>query len=239
MLILMQRDPYKTVTVPILVRCAPDASEGTATSLPGFAGLHPVRPLRDEDLDRHTAIGLRNWKALSETERKRFCGVVTFMQAAQSGDEVAARRASEELDSLRKGEVRSLERILKQPFASFGRLPFSETSLSLSRVISSEIDSIAFVLWRRSNEIVPALYCPTLLSAFYLRALLRSASAESLRICPKCGEPFLQTRPNQDYCSLRCREAHRVARWRARAAVSRASSKKTKQKSKTSGRQRQ
>ena len=36
-----------------------------------------------------------------------------------------------------------------------------------------------------------------------------------LRICLRCHELF-SGKPNEDYCSISCRETHRVARWRER-----------------------
>jgi len=65
------------------------------------------------------------------------------------------------------------------------------------------------VLWWTNKTFRPALWCPTMKIAFYARALLGG-----IRICPHCDGLFFQDRPDQNYCSVAHREAHRVARWR-------------------------
>jgi hypothetical protein len=219
MLVLMQRDQYKAVTVPILIPCPPAESEGTATFLAGFGGLQPLRPLRDEDLDKNTVVGIENWKQLSDNERKRLCGVVTLIQALRSNDSLAAEKASQQLQHLETGlfdalSAEKFKQIIATMQLTVGPSAHSFARL-LSRTVSEGVRKVALVLWRRGTEILPALFCPTISSAIYIRALLKSSNGEAIRICPKCGEPFLQKQSNQDYCSVRCREAHRVARWRA------------------------
>ena len=66
------------------------------------------------------------------------------------------------------------------------------------------------VLWWTGVRFTPAIWCYDMKTAFYVRALL----GKGLRICPHCSEPFPQKRPDQNYCSVAHREAHRVARWR-------------------------
>ena len=62
---------------------------------------------------------------------------------------------------------------------------------------------------------MPAIYCTDLDSAFYVHTFLIAPTGSiGYRMCPHCGEQFLQERSNQDYCIPAHREAHRVARWR-------------------------
>ena len=81
-------------------------------------------------------------------------------------------------------------------------------SYEVSTVLSG-LQGAQFVLWWTNQTFTPALWCPTMKVAFYARALLGG-----IRICPHCGELFFQDRPDQNYCSVAHREAHRVARWR-------------------------
>ena len=57
----------------------------------------------------------------------------------------------------------------------------------------------------------PGIYCPHLKTAFVVNSILR----DEFRICPKCQKTFHANYPRQVCCSVKCREAHRVARWRA------------------------
>jgi len=83
--------------------------------------------------------------------------------------------------------------------------------------LSRHLEGVKLVLRYRDREMIPALVCPTVSAAFLLRTLMSAAGANvGIRLCPNCGNVFLQKRPDQNYCSVRCREAHRVARFRAR-----------------------
>jgi len=60
--------------------------------------------------------------------------------------------------------------------------------------------------------LLPGLYCPDTQTAAAARWLL----GRSLRVCTHCQTVFLAKRPKQTAHSVKCREAHRVARWHAR-----------------------
>ena len=78
-----------------------------------------------------------------------------------------------------------------------------------------ELGDARLVLWWSEDGLKPAIWCREMRTGFYARALLSVVGAKGLRICPHCGEPFLQERSDQDYCSVAHREAYRVARWRS------------------------
>jgi hypothetical protein len=80
----------------------------------------------------------------------------------------------------------------------------------LSNEVSSAIGAARLVLWWTGHAFKAAIWCPERKTAFYACALFGM-----LHICPHCSQPFLPKRPDQDYCSVAHREAHRVARWRA------------------------
>jgi hypothetical protein len=84
----------------------------------------------------------------------------------------------------------------------------------------SEGVGVQLIQWRSGKRLTPAVYCPDLETAAYAAALFGSR----WKVCPhlSCGKWFIPTRAKQDFCCPAHREAHRVARWRAR--------KKTKSK---------
>ncbi len=87
----------------------------------------------------------------------------------------------------------------------------------LSRQISQELLGVQLVLWWTGQYFTPALYCPYPLSALYVQALHGiTGKAKAFAGCPYCGNLFMQERTDQHYCCIAHREAHRVARWRAR-----------------------
>jgi hypothetical protein len=68
------------------------------------------------------------------------------------------------------------------------------------------------VRWK-AERIEPGILVPDILTALYVRAALRD-----LRACPCCNSAFMPARPDQYYCSLRCRETHRQRRRRSKTA---------------------
>jgi hypothetical protein len=85
----------------------------------------------------------------------------------------------------------------------------------LSYVLSMELREARLVLWWRDQSFRPALWCPDMKTAWYARALLKVVGGKGFGVCPHCGAWFVQERPDQIYCKVSHREAHRVARWRA------------------------
>jgi hypothetical protein len=227
----MQRDSNDAVTskrtLPVLIASSPEAQEGVATFQQEL-GVQPVRTFRDKDLN---SANLK--KHLSESEVQHFLAVIGLKEALKRRtDTIALENA---LGHLRKAyELRQAEpqfggsytNEVAQGFAKLIRLPPQEAlkhlqflrpgprasedpGWLLSYELSTVLSEVQFVLWWNDQTFRPALWCPTIKTAFYARALLGS-----IRICPHCGELFPQDRPDQNYCSVAHREAHRVARWR-------------------------
>src|SRR5436309_1490899 len=86
----------------------------------------------------------------------------------------------------------------------------------LSQLMSQALESVKLVLWCSGSQFKPALYCSELKAALYTFLLMKLAMGQGWGVCPKCGTFFVQKRSDQNYCSIAHREAHRVARWRAR-----------------------
>jgi hypothetical protein len=234
-LMLMQRDRNNTVTskkktLPVLIASSPEAQEGVATFQQEL-GVQPVRTFRNEDL-----TGIK--KHLSESDVQHFRAVIALKEALKKRtDAIALENA---LDLLRKAyELRQAEpqfgasytKEAAQGFAKLIGLPPQEAlkhlqflragprasedpGWLLSYELSTALWDARFVLWWTNQTFRPAVWCPNMKTAFYARALLDVVGGKGIRICPHCGELFIQDRPDQDYCTVVHREAHRVARWR-------------------------
>jgi hypothetical protein len=66
---------------------------------------------------------------------------------------------------------------------------------------------------QKKAKFVPSVFCPDTETALYVEFLF---AIRGPGICPKCEKVFFKQRPDQAYCSIEHREAHRVARWRER-----------------------
>jgi hypothetical protein len=204
----MQRDPYKTVMVPILVHCAPEERDGTSGFLPGFQGLRTVRILRGKDLDQKSKF----WQSIGPKKLEEFLAVVQLIQAVGKEDSLAARNASVRLAKSKSPELEKVASVIAERFKSYPQTQLDE-------LISERLKRARLVVWNHQGKPVLALYCTDNLTGLFAKVLLERVSGTGLAVCPKCGLPFVQKRPNQDYCSIQHREAHRVARSRARASA--------------------
>ena len=200
------RSTYDTVTLPVLIPGTPDSGEGTATFEDGLAGLKPVRRFRL--FSTKTAAGRKVWDAFTPEQRQRF---------------LAVNKAS---DALARSNAAVLIEAADQLASAFGEYSLRELATAMRSVralenavashLSNALGRVRLVLWREpSRGFVPAIFCPDSMSALYVSVLMATAGGLGVSVCPHCGEPFVKTRSDQDYCSIKHREAHRVARWRA------------------------
>jgi len=232
-LLYVQRSRNNTVTVPILIPCDEHERQGTATFLvPEPRTPQPVRTFTSEDL----RVALRKmWKY----EREHFLSILALRRGAQENDTLAVKHASERLtDALklkhhydaRAGITESDIDFLPFLVRHYGLSPGQEkealdrftgyygigggaqadTKRMLSQQMSQALGSVRLVLWWSGTRFRPALYCSDIKSAPYAFALMQKVG-----VCPHCGQLFTPRRPDQNYCSIPHREAHRVARWRA------------------------
>lgn len=81
----------------------------------------------------------------------------------------------------------------------------------IARILSEKAADARLVLWNSEDRMVPALYCRDIVQAAYVH-LMTGMLGNGLLLCPRCDQIFLQKRPDQQFCSLQCREAHRAAR---------------------------
>ncbi len=242
-LLFMQRRSNDTVTdVPVLIPCARKEQHGLATFL-GELGHEnqPVRPLTDADLDKKSKNQLLG--AMWDTERSVFAALVNLLDGLRDRDKLSITRARKRLIEAiarRDGVVvppdmlqaTSMMRDLKPGEAekialelcTLGPRSSADEKWLLSTYFSQALDSVRLVLWWSGTEFRPALYCPDPRSALHTFVLMRVVAGRGWGVCPFCGLFFVQTRSDQNYCSVAHREAHRVARWRA-ANVSKAKKK--------------
>ena len=239
----MQRRNNDAVTdVPVLIPCARNEQQGLATFL-GELGYEnqPVRPLSDADLDKRSQN--HPLRTMWDTERKFFAGLVNLLDGLQNKDQLTIIRARERLIeaiALRDGVVvapdvlratsgmRGLKPGQAEKIAldlcTLGSRSSADEKWLLSTYFSQALNSVRLVLWWSGTEFRPALYCSDLKSALYTFVLMRVVAGRGWGVCPFCGLFFVQTRSDQNYCSVAHREAHRVARWRA-AKVSKSKKK--------------
>src|ERR1035441_7823884 len=239
-LIIVKRDRYKAVTkdfrLPVLIRSTPEDQEGVATFEPEFGPPKPVRTFKNSDLKNAR-------KHLGESDLLHFNAVVALIQALKEpSDSIALQKAKDAFDksySVRQAEPSkfSLQDPTDERFAKVlsrhicvppeeaievfeGKRPGPLAAADHRRLLSYAVSEALFmdsrlVLWWTGSCFMPAIWCDDVKTAFYVRALLEAAGGKGLHMCPHCSQPFFQDRPNQNYCSIAHREAHRVARWRA------------------------
>jgi hypothetical protein len=228
----MYDDVTEQFSLPILIRATAGQQEGVATFEPELGAPIPVRRFKDSDLKEAA-------KHMTEAEARHFHAVIALAHALQDpSDTIALRKANAAFD-----EAYRLRRVEPNTFAKLGgdfaialgraigvppqeaaeifdrKRPgpraASDPRWMLSHAVSEGLGiSSQLVLWWTGVRFTPAIWCHDMKAAFYVRALLSAVGGKGLRICPHCGEPFVQKRPDQDYCSIAHREVHRVARWR-------------------------
>ncbi len=240
----VQRYRTNTVTeeakLPVLVSASARESEGVATfGVEDRAPLY-VRAFRDADLraarkhlgehaaQRFTAV-MRLKKALENPNdpiaiQESIRALAEANERLRSGPENPLRApippevpASLVVDFAHGNYPPRLiiERMEHQLGLRPGPKASKDPGWMLSYVLSAELREVHLVLWWTKQRFKPALWCPDMKTAFYVRVLLGVVAGKGFCVCPHCEAWFVQDRPDQTYCSVAHREAHRVARWRA------------------------
>jgi hypothetical protein len=207
----MQRGTYDTVTVSILIPTSAERSEGRAFRDDDWVR---VRAFTRKEMDGASALGKNTWRQISRWRKSEILHIVSIIRALESNDQQAVQDAILALkarsyapDSL---AMRITKRNLNAP-----EYPQDTLVYELCR----QLDEVRLVLWKTQGRIAPGILCADVQTAFLVHVLMSAVGAKaSLRLCPKCGTTFMQKRQDQDYCSVKCREAHRVERWRRKKA---------------------
>jgi hypothetical protein len=214
------RYPFGITPILVLVPCE-------AKDRDGWASFHqvwetsPVKILGGTEL-RKTFV------TLAPEDRESVKNQIQFYRAARKGRLSLKERApfyqafAQQLVGHLPGE--RLERAQAEAikYAQFLKKHDSGGSADqypISRLFTEGVEDAKFVLWiwEKEKRLVPALWCRNVRTAVLLQVLISLESkSRTIVVCPRCNEMFMQGRPDQDYCSASCREAHRVARFRAK-----------------------
>jgi hypothetical protein len=218
---------YKSVTLPILMPCGFDESDGFANFLPGEDQFNPVRGLGDDDLNVKTKRGKRMWDSLNSDQRKLFQNVVTLKQALDARDGMALQKAYENLASaLIVGKqppqrVRGYARFMAKQGLQRGS---GSVERHLAQLLTNAVSDVKFVSWYFDDGgvLLPAVYCPHPATALFVQAVFRLQEALANRgICRWCGKVFKRSRLNQKDCTRAHGAAYRMAKKRKKDASSR------------------
>lgn len=206
----------KTVTeISVVVPSPRDVGEGF---IPGRWGMKPVRALKDKDLDPTSKQGKKIWQALSPKQRQNLLNTIELRRAVETRDLLALKKFCRFLTG--GDDPKLLEAVLDS------HLPKDK----LAESVSEDAAQARLILRWTGKRFLPALLCPDIATALYVRLLLGIVGGKALRVCPYCSKPFVQGRTDQDYCSIPHREAHRVRRWRAAQKTSKPGRKKPSKK---------
>ncbi len=147
-------------------------------------------------------------RALDKNAWERIIGILQLRHAHDNGDELAARNA-----------IRKIFGISEKDLAQ--TIKYQESAHILSAVeFTKAMKSAKFILWLRllPERLEPGILCDDLPTALFVRGALRD-----LRTCACCDTVFQPERPDQQYCSIRCRERFRKRRLRAKSKQKRRS----------------
>lgn len=233
--IVVNRDRYETVTrFALLLPASASEAMGEATFTSEASGPSHVRAVRLEEIK----VARKN---LRGTEAARFDALLFLRGALESGDQLALDRALERMEKfyrLRQSET-PMDPDLGHQFGAlfaqktglspleagkyiFGLRPGPKAAGNPRRLFSYEVSQAVgtpfhteVVLWWMGGAFRPAIFCPDVKIALYIHTFfLAPVGGLGFRVCPYDGEQFFQDRPNQEYCCVAHREAHRVARFR-------------------------
>jgi hypothetical protein len=217
----MQRGYDKTVTtVPVLVPAGDGRVDGAASWQEHFGLFHPVRSLRKSDLPSM-------FKSLDQEDLRRFTGLVTLRDAIESSDALLTEKLVRSYKPLLRDIARRYFKELELPTAQKDLNAIAHFLMSgdrrekavaiVSQLLTKELSQANLVMWRTKSGAIPAIFCQDTRTALFVCVAVLGL----LGICPHCDVVFPKERPDQDYCSVSHREAHRVARWRKQKKVSR------------------
>jgi hypothetical protein len=208
MVFSMSREPLQTVTIPVLIEAEnADATDGWATLSPseGRTKFAAVRRVGTDE------VRARLPKIFPDKQFSLFRGLGRLQRAYEAKDEYALRAAIEEVrpwvPTIAGGSI-------KEDWT--GEKIWDGARWEYSSLMSNAIQAARLVLWWPGGEdrlVSPALYCPDWKTAAFALSFMRS-----IRVCPKCGKPFVAIAENVDYCTPAHGVAYRTerSRWRAK-----------------------
>jgi hypothetical protein len=192
--------------------------------LTGLALRLPLQVMQDDEDDKQAQDDQRLLRGLPKRERERFLATMQLRSAVERKDNEAIRKALLRLDGITDRAARQIIKGTARSLDAEGQARLLADQLN--RELQGVRLVLAFVEGRSTP--VPAIYCPRRVQGLYVRMFFRLGGTRGLGVCPHCGEGFEMRRPDQQYCSIAHREAHRVARWRAAGKEKGTRSKKQK-----------
>jgi hypothetical protein len=225
-ILVMQRSEYEAVTHPsmaVLVDAPPNQCDGWIFLSPenGVSGK-PVKAITDINFVRLAEKLGKSHKSQWDFIR----GALLLQSAGKKGDLRAAREAYElcspELFGATDPEI-------VRGFIANITSNRNSLWMLLPQMAARLLSPAKLIYWQAGTatnalpQLAPGIYCPDDKTAVAAKMLLGVT-----RVCPRCHVPFLPKWSTQTCCSVRCREAHRVARWREqeKAKALRAATKK-------------
>ena len=102
----------------------------------------------------------------------------------------------------------------KQTLRERMRYPLAELAAQLNQRMAKA----RFVMWwvDKEKKFAPGIYCPDLSTALAASLVSHIAAPKAVAICERCENRFIRTKSVQRFCSLRCGNADRKARQRAK-----------------------
>jgi hypothetical protein len=194
----------ESISIGVLLPCDYEERDGVAfTHTKGRSHGGPVRVLRTAKVEAEIRAFTRNqqpgWLNFVS-------GVKKLIDAENQNDPILIRDAHN----------------LMAPFLGFARNENVSEGFK-SWLLSSggtALEDVKLTFWRRrpdkKGNLPPvrlALHCPDIKTAAAAQILLNP----EIRVCTHCQKLFRADKPKQQTaCSIKCREAHRQARWHAR-----------------------
>jgi hypothetical protein len=202
---------------------SPDIIEmagGLSTEMRSF----PVRVIADADVIKNGVLNPEWKKKLPASGWDFICGLNLLFRAEEVGDSKVAKDAYEQLSPLLFGRPKTASKseLINLVISMFSMK--KNVGSDLEVLISLALSNIRLVCWRHwklataTTDKRPArakraigLYCPDPMAAIAAKMILGN-----IRVCVRCHRAFIAQRAKQNCCRVECREAYRLARWRAR-----------------------
>jgi hypothetical protein len=176
-----------------------------------------VRRFLEEDLDRSSGRAAKTLRQIDSSSLRDTLNLVELVRATKAGDLLASQKALIKFREARIGSwvANNTRKLINDPKTQPGLVP-----RALVGHLTAFLIGVRLVIWQWQDQLAPALLCPDVGTALLVHYVMCALGGRAgMRLCPKCSQAFVQNRADQTYCSIKCREAHRVERWRARKAM--------------------
>jgi hypothetical protein len=192
--------PLQYVTaIPVIVE--------TKENHDGIFGMRKVRMVTRREINSEEKLQ----KILNKSQWQNLLGILALKQAHEKDDPKQRRRAHELLagawnvaSDLRKVLVNSTD----QKWDKF----------DLPNFVNEELKSNRVVLWwnTKRKQFLLGILCPNYESGVFTQVIVEAGFGRGMKSCPHCGKCFWAKVAGQDYDTPKCRDAHRISRWRER-----------------------